>query len=68
MPPKIRELKTSLAKAGFIKRPGKGSHTFWYHPSLPDVRVTLSGKDGNDAQDYQIKYVQRAIKRLGGSK
>jgi predicted RNA binding protein YcfA (HicA-like mRNA interferase family) len=66
MPRKVRELKASLAKAGFIKRPAKGSHTFWYHPALPDVRITLSGKDGDDAQDYQAKFVQKALKRLGG--
>ncbi|WP_322743355.1 type II toxin-antitoxin system HicA family toxin [Sphaerospermopsis aphanizomenoides] len=32
MPNKIRELKKMLKKAGFIERPGKGSHTNWTHP------------------------------------
>jgi hypothetical protein len=27
--------------------------------------VTLSGKDGNDAEKYQIKLVQNALKKLG---
>lgn len=37
-----------LLKAGFTYRLGKGSHTVWSHPSLPDS-LTLSGKDGSDA-------------------
>ncbi|HEY9800331.1 MAG TPA: type II toxin-antitoxin system HicA family toxin [Leptolyngbyaceae cyanobacterium] len=49
MPKKIRQLKSSLLQAGFSYRPGKGSHTNWYHPLLPG-RVTLSGKDGDDAK------------------
>jgi hypothetical protein len=32
MPPKIRQLKASLLKAGFTIRAGKGSHTVWHHP------------------------------------
>ena len=50
-----------LLKAGFTSRSGKGSHTNWYHPLLPG-RVTLSGKDGSDAKDYQEKDVNNAIK------
>ncbi|MBD6618726.1 type II toxin-antitoxin system HicA family toxin [Komarekiella sp. 'clone 1'] len=49
MPKKIRELKSLLLQAGFSYRPGKGSHTNWYHPLLPG-RVTISGKDGSDAK------------------
>ncbi len=63
MPVKVRELKAALAKAGFIVRPGKGSHTVWVHPSLSD-EITLSGKDGADAQKYQIKYVRNALAKL----
>ena len=63
MPPKIRELKANLAKAGFEMRPGKGSHTVWVHPALSD-EITISGKDGDDAQKYQIKYVRNALKKL----
>jgi predicted RNA binding protein YcfA (HicA-like mRNA interferase family) len=65
MPPKVRQLKAALQKAGFLVRPGKGSHTVWTHPSLPELEVTLSGKDGNDAEKYQIKLVQNALKKLG---
>ena len=63
MPKKIRELKSLLKKAGFIDEPGKGSHTKWSHPLLSD-KVTLSGKDSNDAKPYQEKDVNNALKQL----
>jgi predicted RNA binding protein YcfA (HicA-like mRNA interferase family) len=63
MPKKIRELKSLLLQAGFTPRPGKGSHTNWFHPLLPG-RVTLSGKDGNDAKPYQEKDVNNALQRI----
>ena len=66
MPPKVRQLKASLSKAGFSVRPGKGSHTVWEHPNLSGFKVTLAGHDGDDAQEYQIKQVQQALKHLGG--
>lgn len=66
MPPKIRELKSSLSKAGFNKRSGKGSHTVWKHSLLPEVEITLSGNDGDDADKYQIKQVRQALKHLEG--
>lgn len=66
MPPKIRQLKAQLAKAGFRWRPGKGSHTVWTHPALPEEEITLSGNDGNDAKPYQVKDVQRLVKLLKG--
>ena len=63
MPKKIRELKAILKKAGFIclKDRGKGSHTVWEHPNVSN-NVILSGKDGKDAQRYQEKRVEEAIK------
>lgn len=60
MPKKIRELKKILSKAGFTKRTGKGSHTNWFHP-LYLGRITISGKDGSDAKEYQEKDVLDAI-------
>ena len=63
MPKKIRELKAMLRKAGFSYRPGKGSHTFWVHTALTE-RITLSGADGDDAQLYQVKDVQRILRKL----
>jgi predicted RNA binding protein YcfA (HicA-like mRNA interferase family) len=68
MPPKVRQLKAALAKAGFFTRSGKGSHTIWKHPALPSVRVTLSGKDGDDADRYLIEEVQEALDALKGKK
>ena len=64
MPPKIRELKAKLSKAGFRQEPGKGSHTKWNHPLLPRVRVTLAGNDGDDAQRYQEAQVRQALDAL----
>ncbi len=64
MPPKIRQLKAALSKAGFLFRPGKGSHTVWTHPALPEVEITLAGNDGNDAKPYQVKDVQKNLERL----
>jgi len=62
MPKKIRELKSLLLQAGFTCRTGKGSHTNWYHPLLTG-RVTISGKYGKDAKEYQEKDVSNAIKK-----
>jgi predicted RNA binding protein YcfA (HicA-like mRNA interferase family) len=64
MPPKIRQLKARLSKAGFLFRPGKDSHTIWYHPDIPDCTVALSGQDGNDAKPYQIDDVRDALEQL----
>ncbi|MCC5604345.1 type II toxin-antitoxin system HicA family toxin [Nostoc favosum] len=60
MPKKIRELKAMLLKAGFSYRSGKGSHTVWSHPLLL-YSLTLSGKDGADADRYQEKDVRNAL-------
>jgi predicted RNA binding protein YcfA (HicA-like mRNA interferase family) len=64
MPKKVRELKSALQKAGFSCRSGKGSHTVWFHPLLPDCRVVISGKDGADADRYHEKDVRDALKEL----
>lgn len=63
MPRKIRQLKSDLRKAGLSERPGKGSHTVWGHPLIPDT-VTLSGGNGDDAKDYQEKAVRELIANL----
>ncbi|HCI79843.1 MAG TPA: hypothetical protein DHW02_09140 [Ktedonobacter sp.] len=64
MPVKVRKLKAMLAKAGFMQRPAKGSHTMWIHFLLPEMPVVISGKDGDDAEKYQIKDVERALELL----
>jgi hypothetical protein len=63
MPRKIRQLKADLRRAGSHERTdlGKGSHTRWFHPAAPEITVTLSGADGDDAKDYQESAVRRAI-------
>ncbi len=59
MPRKIRQLVTDLEKAGFINKGGKGSHRNYKHPK--GMRVTISGKLGNDAKPYQEKEVKIKI-------
>jgi predicted RNA binding protein YcfA (HicA-like mRNA interferase family) len=65
MPQKIRQLKASLQKAGFVmlKKRGKGSHTLWEHPLIRHA-IILSGKDGDDADRYQEKDVRNALAEL----
>jgi len=60
MPPKIRELIAELTKAGFMDRGGKGSHRNFVHPRVMKP-VTLSGKLGDDAKQYQLRAVRLAI-------
>lgn len=59
MPRKIRQLVSELTAAGFNDRGGKGSHRNFMHPK--GLRVTLSGKAGDDAKPYQEKQVKQAI-------
>jgi len=59
MPRKLRELMAELKRAGFVERGGKGSHRNFKHPS--GVKLTLSGKQGDDAKPYQEQSVQEAI-------
>jgi hypothetical protein len=67
MPRKIRELKADLWRAGCTMEPGKGSHTGWRHP-LVSGKVTLSGKDGADAQDYQEAQVRVFLAKIRAAK
>ena len=60
MPPKIRELIAQLEKNGFVNRGGKGSHRNYYHPLCSRI-VTISGKEGADAQRYQLRQVTEAV-------
>jgi predicted RNA binding protein YcfA (HicA-like mRNA interferase family) len=60
MPRKIKELIKDLKKAGFINRGGKGSHRNFVHPNVLKT-ITISGKPGDDALDYQEKAVKLAI-------
>ena len=60
MPRKIRELIQALEAAGFVSRGGKGSHRNFVHPKVAKP-VTISGKTGDDAKQYQEKAVEAAI-------
>ena len=60
MPRKIRELIADLESAGFFGRGGKGSHRNFVHSRVAKS-VTLSGKPGDDAKQYQQRAVKRAI-------
>jgi len=59
MPRKVRQLIADLERAGFVNRGGKGSHRNFMHAK--GVRVTLSGRPGNDAKHYQERDVKRAL-------
>lgn len=59
MPRKIRQLIADLKRAGFTDRGGKGSHRNFVHPK--PVRITVSGREGDDARHYQERDVKRAI-------
>ncbi len=63
MPPKIRELKARLSRAGFFLVRTRGSHTVWNHPSLPEP-VVVAGNDGKDAKPYQVRDVEGALRAL----
>ena len=60
MPRKIRDLIGELERAGFANRGGKGSHRNFVHPKVAKP-VTVAGKSGDDAQQYQERAVKRAI-------
>ena len=70
MPRKVRELVTELIRAGFVDRGGRGSHRNFLHPA--GVRITLSGRPGDDAKRYQEQEVAQRIaaarKAEGGRK
>jgi predicted RNA binding protein YcfA (HicA-like mRNA interferase family) len=58
-------LVKELRDAGFELMPGggKGSHRKFTHTNYPGA-VTISGRDGDDAKQYQEKQVQRAIEEV----
>jgi predicted RNA binding protein YcfA (HicA-like mRNA interferase family) len=63
VPEKIRELESRLQRAGFFREPGKGSQRTWVHDT--GVQLTMSGKAGDDAQHYQIKKTNDALRQVG---
>lgn len=65
MPPKIRELIAELERNGFVNRGGKGSHRNFEHPFNSKI-VRISGKTGDDAKNYQLKQVKKALNEVKG--
>lgn len=63
MPQKVRQLKSALAKAGFLSRSAKGSHTYWQHSQHPDLHTTIRGHNGDDAKRYQEQGVKELIQK-----
>ena len=63
MPPKIRELIAELERAGFKNRGGKGSHRNFVHPEISNP-VTISGKLGEDAKNYQVRAVRKVLAEI----
>ena len=64
MPRKIRELIKDLKSAGFQEiSGGKGSHRKYVHAKYAGA-VTVSGKSGDDAKQYQEKQIGQAIESL----
>lgn len=64
MPPKIRQLKACLRKAGASQISQEGSHTKWKHPLVSTTTVILSGHDGDDAKPYQEKAVNNLLEQI----
>ncbi len=66
MPKKIRELKQIATKAGYVlqKKRGKGSHSYWVHPLIPSMPLTIPGKDGDDAPKYLEMQIAKALETL----
>ena len=64
MPRKVRELIADLERAGFLNRGGKGSHRNFTHAQ--GIRVTISGRAGDDAKRYQEKDVRYALQKVKG--
>jgi predicted RNA binding protein YcfA (HicA-like mRNA interferase family) len=66
MPRKVRELRADLQRVGYVRQPqrGKGSHTWWVHPSVQGYAVNLAGQDGADAKVYQERAVREALLRV----
>jgi predicted RNA binding protein YcfA (HicA-like mRNA interferase family) len=60
MPRKVRELLRDLERAGFVNRGGRGSHRNYLHAR--GIRITVSGKAGDDAKRYQEHDVAQALR------
>jgi len=55
-----REVISLLESHGFVRRGGKGSHTCYKHPRLPDVKLTIPA----GLKATYVKQVLEAIYRV----
>ena len=62
LPRKVRQLISDLERAGFVNRGGTGGHRNFTHPK--GVRITVSGRSGDDAKHYQERDVKRALEAV----
>jgi predicted RNA binding protein YcfA (HicA-like mRNA interferase family) len=62
MPKKIHQLINDLEKAGFVNRGGKGSHRNFLHDK--GAALTISGKSGDEAKQYQEILVRQKIEEM----
>ncbi|MGI8551911.1 MAG: type II toxin-antitoxin system HicA family toxin [Dehalococcoidia bacterium] len=54
-------MNADLRNAGFTWRRAKGDHRYWEHPDVPEAKLSLDGRDGDDAKPYQVKEVRKVI-------
>ncbi len=64
MPRKVCELRADLRREGFYVLRQAGSHETWSHLEASDLRITVSGNDGDDAKPYQERQVQGKLVAL----
>ncbi len=63
MPRKLRELRRDLRRSGWEIIRQRGSHQRWKHPLVHDLKITVAGDDGADAQGYKEEDVREAVAR-----
>jgi hypothetical protein len=63
MPRKKRDIRRDYRSAGFAERQGKGDHTVFSHPLVPK-NYSVDGRDGADAERYDERNLQEALRIL----
>jgi predicted RNA binding protein YcfA (HicA-like mRNA interferase family) len=53
-----------MVKWGRQSKRGKGSHSYWLHPLIPSIPLTIPGKDGDDAPKYIEQKLAQALQAL----
>jgi predicted RNA binding protein YcfA (HicA-like mRNA interferase family) len=60
---KMGDLRRTLRRAGWVKRPGKGSHEHWYDPTNVRRRLTLSHSNDEEAPKYILHHARKLLKK-----